>query len=172
MSDDLRLLVYTFDSVGRAEDARRALEALDQQLGGAAGHFAVVQRGPDGAISLREPHDFRQELSEVAARVAGGVTWFVYTFVGLMGPPPAVIAEQMTDDAVHRLVRDSGFPDDALHEIGEELRAGSAALVALVPEVERQPAVERLEQLGGRLWQHQLPPQVAADLRGWGGPGA
>jgi uncharacterized membrane protein len=170
MSDDLRLLVYTFDSVGRAEDARRAIEALDRRIGGEQGHYAVVQRQADGTIGLREPRDLRQDLSELAGQLAGGVTWFVYTFVGLMGPPPAVIAEQMTDDAVHRLVRDTGFPDSALHEIGEELGAGSAALVALVPEVERQQAIGELEQLGGRLWQHALPAEVAAELKGWAGP--
>jgi uncharacterized membrane protein len=168
MSDDLRLLVYTFDGAGRAEAARLALEAIDRRLGGEAGHVAVVMRGTDGAISLREPRDLREELGELASQVAGGITWFVYTFVGLMGPPPAVVAEQLTDDAVHRLVRDSGFPDQALHEIGEALDAGSAAVVALLPEAERAAAVAELEQLGGRLWEHQLPPAVVAGLRAAG----
>ena len=167
MSDDLRLLVYTFDRTAQADAARRALEAIDRRLG-RAGHVAVVQRGVDGTISLREPRDLREELGELASQVAGGITWFVYTFVGLMGPPPAVVAEQLTDDAVHRLVRDSGFPDQALHEIGEALDAGSAAVVALLPEAERAAAVADLEQLGGRLWEHQLPPAVVAELRAAG----
>jgi uncharacterized membrane protein len=124
-----------------------------------------VQRGEDGAISLREPHDLREELGDFASQVAGGITWFVYTFVGLMGPPPATMAEQLTDNAVHRLVRDSGFPDQALHEIGEALGAGSAAVVALLPEAERAAAVGELERLGGRLWEHQLPAEVVAALR-------
>ena len=172
MSDGFHLLVYTFDSVGRAEAACGALEALDRQLGGAQGHVAVVQRGADGAISLREPRDLREELSGLAAQVAGGVTWFVYTFVGLIGPPPAIIAEQLADEAVHRLVRDSGFPDDALHEIGAELGAGSAAVVALLPSAERAAAVAELVQLGGRLWEHQLPPEVVAALQSPGDPPA
>lgn len=165
MSDELRLLVYTFDNVGRAEDARRALEALDRRLGGASGYIAVVQKSSDGTIGLREPRDLREELSDLAAQVAGGVTWFVYTFVGLMGPQPAVMAERAADDAVHQLVKDSGFPDDALHEIGTELSAGSAAVVALMPQREREPAVAELEGLGGRLWEHALPATVAARLR-------
>jgi hypothetical protein len=40
MSDDLRLLVYTFDSAGRADAARAALEAIDQHLGEGTGHVA------------------------------------------------------------------------------------------------------------------------------------
>jgi uncharacterized membrane protein len=167
MSDELRLLVYTFDSAGRADDARRGLEALDRRLGGASGHFAVVQKGADGSINLREPRDIREELGTLAGQLVGGVTWFVYTFVGLMGPPPAVVAEQLTDDTVHRLVRDAGFPDAALHEIGAELAEGGAAVVALVPEAERAASVAELEQLGGRLWEHPLPATVAAELRGW-----
>ena len=170
MSDGFHLLVYTFDSAGQADAARGALEALDRQLGGAQGHVAVVQHDADGAISLREPRDLREELSSLASQVAGGVTWFVYTFVGLIGPPPAMIAEQLTDAAVHRLVRDSGFPDAALHEIGAELGAGSAAVVALMPTAERDPAVAKLVQLGGRLWEHQLPPEVVAALQSSGDP--
>jgi uncharacterized membrane protein len=165
MSDDMRLLVYTFDSVGRAEEARTALEALDRQIGEQHGHFAVVQKGGDGAISLREPQDLRQEIAQIAASVAGGLTWFLYTFVGLMGTPPAFLAEQAADDAAHRLVRDSGFPDQALFEIGEDLATGSAALVAVVPAPERDALVAELERLGGRLWEHQLPAAVVAELR-------
>ena len=170
MNDDLRLLVYTFDSAGQAEAARSALEVLDRHLGGVQGHVAVVRREADGSISLREPQDLREELSDLASRLVGGATWFVYTFVGLMGPQPAVIAEQLTDDAVHRLVRDGGFPDAALHDIGQELAAGSAAVVALLPDAERGAAVAELEQLGGRLWDHPLPPAVTQALRSWEGP--
>lgn len=165
MSDEMRLLVYTFDSAGRAEEARAALEDLDRRLGEPDGHFAVVQKAADGAISLREPRDLREELAEIAASVAGGVAWFVYTFVGLMGTPPAVLAERAADETAHRLVRDSGFPDQALYEIGQALGAGDAAVVALVPAGERDALVEALERLGGRLWEHALPPAVAAELR-------
>jgi uncharacterized membrane protein len=165
MSDEMRLLVYTFDSVGRAEAAREALEALDRQLGERRGHFAVVQKGPDGVISLREPRDLRQEIAEVAASVAGGVTWFLYTFVGLIGAPPALMAERAADETAHRLVRDAGFPDQALYEIGEALSAGAAALVAVVPAAERDALVAELERLGGQLWEHALPPAVAAALK-------
>jgi uncharacterized membrane protein len=170
MSNDLHLLVYTFDSVGQAETARAALEKLDSQLGGSSGYFAVVLRAADGAISLREPRDLREELSTIAASVAGGVTWFVYTFVGLVGTPPAFVAERLTDDAVHSMVRDSGFPDAALYEIGEELGRGSAAVVALVPSVERSPLVSQLERLGGKLWDHQLPAAVAEAIDSWRAP--
>lgn len=166
----MRLLVYTFDSVGRAEAARAALADLDRRLGERQGHFAVVQKAADGTISLREPRDLRQEIATVAAGVAGGLTWFLYTFVGLMGTPPAFMAEQAADETAHRLVRDSGFPDQALYEIGEDLATGAAAVIALAPAEERDPMVAELERLGGRLWEHQLPAAVAAELRG--GPAA
>jgi uncharacterized membrane protein len=172
MSDEMRLLVYSFDSVSRAEAARGALEALDRQLGAQQGHFAVVQRGADGAISLREPRDLRQEIAEVAASVAGGVTWFIYTFVGLIGTPPAFMAEQAADETAHRLVRDSGFPDQALYEIGEALGAGAAAVVALVPAAERDALVAELERLGGQLWEHPLPAEVASALKSGAEPEA
>lgn len=166
MNDDLHLLVYTFHAVSQAEAARTALATIDTQLGGSRpGQLALVQKSTDGQISLRETGDSREELSNIVASVAGGITWFVYSFVGLFGPPPAIFADHLADSAVHRLVRDSGFPDQALFEIGEELDAGSAAVIALVSTSERLPFVSELERLGGRLWEHQLPASVVAELR-------
>ncbi len=170
MSDDMRLLVYTFDSVGQAEEARADLVALDRQIGERHGHFAVVQKDGNGTISLREPHDLQQELAQIATAVAGGVAWFLYTFVGLMGTPPAFMAEQATDVAAHRMVRDSGFPDQALYEIGEALIVGSAAVVAVVPADERDAIVAELERLGGDLWEHRLPAAIVAELRASAAP--
>ncbi len=163
--EDMRLLIYAFDSADQAGAARVAIEQLDRRLGAPNGHFAVVRREANGTISLREPRDIRQELATVAASVAGGLTWFVYTFVGLIGTPPAIIAEQVADETTHRLVHDSGFPNHALYEIGQALAIGSAALVALVPAVERDALVTELERLGGKLWEHTLPPVVVAELR-------
>ncbi|NWF81025.1 MAG: DUF1269 domain-containing protein [Chloroflexi bacterium] len=165
MSDDLRLLVYTFDSARQAETARGAIQRLTRRLGGLQSHLAVVQKRPDGQISLREPGDLREELSGLAASVVGGVAWFVYSFAGMLGPQSAALASQMADTTVHRLVGDTGFPDRALYEIGAELEAGSAALVALVPAEERDATVHELEQLGGHLWEHSLPGEVVAALR-------
>ncbi len=172
MSDEMRLLVYTFDSAGQANAARADLEALDRTMGEAHGHYAVVQKDAEGVISLREPRDLRQEIAQVAATVAGGVTWFLYTFVGLMGTPPAFMAEHAADETAHRLVRDSGFPDQALYEIGEDLKTGGAAVVAIVPAAEREPLVAELERLGGRLWEHALPSAVAAELKASASPEA
>ncbi|MCX7791458.1 MAG: DUF1269 domain-containing protein [Chloroflexaceae bacterium] len=165
MQDDTLLLVYTFDSARQAREAKDAVLDLTRRLGGPQSHVAVVQKRPDGRITLREPGDLREELSEIAATVVGGAAWFVYTFAGMLGPQSATLAGEAANRAVHRLVRDTGFPDQALYEIGQELEAGSAALVALVPVQERDATVQELERLGGRLWEHPLPASVVAELR-------
>lgn len=169
MSDVLHLVVYTFDDLGHASEARRALESMERRLGGGRpGPIALVQKSSDGRIRLHEGADLREELSALAGSVAGGLTWFVYTFAGMLGPQPALMAEYMAEDAVHRLVRDSGFSDAALFEIGEALDAGSVALIALVPAADHGPLVAELERFGGRIWQHELPSAIAAELRSGG----
>jgi uncharacterized membrane protein len=62
--------------------------------------------------------------------------------------------------------RDVGFPDEALRQLGEQLHAGSSALVTLVEPDQAATVVAELEKLGGTITHSQLPPETIAALTG------
>jgi uncharacterized membrane protein len=59
---------------------------------------------------------------------------------------------------------DLGFPDSALARLGEQLQAGSSALLTLVDPTEAEIVISELETLGGQLMQHTIPADVLAKL--------
>jgi uncharacterized membrane protein len=62
--------------------------------------------------------------------------------------------------------RDVGFPDETLRQLGEQLHAGSSALVTLIDPKHSATVVTELEKLGGTIIQGQLPPATVAALTG------
>jgi uncharacterized membrane protein len=62
--------------------------------------------------------------------------------------------------------RDVGFPDEILRQLGEQLLAGSSALITLVDPDHSATVVAELEQLGGTIMQGQLPAETVAALMG------
>ena len=165
-TNSLRLLICTFDGDARGVEANAAMEAIQRLIDhGSMGRLALVRRDIDGKITVSEPDDPRESISGIASTMAGGVAWFVSTFVGMFGPASADAAEQFVDATVHRQIRDAGFPDNALYEIGQDLRAGSTALVALIAAVDASQAQAQALNLGGRLWEHEVPTEVVEQLR-------
>ncbi|NJN14962.1 MAG: hypothetical protein HC822_00925 [Oscillochloris sp.] len=165
-SEALRLIVCTFDAAAHPQEAHEAVGTLRRHFhADNTVRIAVVQRDRDGRIHFEEPGDPREALSDLAATFAGGIAWFVGAFAGMLGPQSAAAAERLTDVAVHRVVRDAGFPDSALYTIGQALHTGGTALVALVPADQVSVIAAELERLGGERHEHDLPPQVVAQLR-------
>jgi uncharacterized membrane protein len=168
MSDPthLHLIVCTFDAVSKADMVRHAIQTWDKRLDTVKlGNIAVVQRDADGKVSFRETQDVRQELGTVTGTVVGGLAWFLYAFAGSFGPIAANMASYQAEEAVYGLVKDSGFPDDALRAIGEELDTGSSALITLVRPEEEALVVDELEKLGGTIVRHPIPPDIVEQLK-------
>ena len=157
MADTMRLVVCTFDAADRAAEVKEIVERLDEQLDTIKlGNIAVVQKTPDGQISFRETRDIRNELSEIAGVIAGGVAWLANAIVGAPAPAAGLQAGLDAENAVAARLRDHGFPDEALYEIGERLGAGHSALIVLVRPEEEPVVVADLERLGGTIAAHDL----------------
>jgi uncharacterized membrane protein len=165
VSEEMRLIVCAFDAADKAEEVEQALEALDRRLETVKlGNIAIVERTADGQISFRETKDHRNVLSQVTGMVAGAASWMIYAFAGSLGYQAGPAAYSMSYNTAERLIRDSGFYDEALREIGEHLDAGSSALITLVTPDEEPVVVEELERLGGKLIQREVAPEVFAEL--------
>ena len=165
MTTEMRLIVCVFDATGRADEVKDALRALDQKVDSIElGNIALVRKSAEGEVEFHETQDHREGISRVAGTVTGTVAWFVYAFAGSLGYQAAPVAYEAGYSTAERLVQDTGFPDSALEEIGEHLDAGSSALITLVRAEEQPTVVEELQRLGGHLIEHDIPPEIVAEL--------
>jgi uncharacterized membrane protein len=160
----MQLIVCTFSSADGADRVRKVLERLAHADSEHSAHLAVVRKIGEGRISIAEQGDWRGRLSRLSGAMVGGLTDFVYAFAGSLGPPAGLYAADETANAVSRLVHDSGFPDDALYAVGEQLAAGQSALVALIYPSADPAWLAEIEQLGGRMIAHTLPPALVERL--------
>ncbi|MEN9937656.1 MAG: hypothetical protein RLZZ387_4235 [Chloroflexota bacterium] len=167
MSDHNQLIVYTFDGEARAEDARRSIQAMDARHDSIRlGNLAVVSRHADGRLEFWET----AEADEVRrdANILSVVGWLLGAVGAILGAPlgprqGADAGAGVGTEAAERA--DLGFQDEDLRRVGEQLVAGSSALIVLVREGDVATVVGELEQLGGTLAQSSLPPETLVRLR-------
>src|SRR5262249_30283383 len=96
-------------------------------LGGGMKQGAVVNKQTDGKISFVEPKDMGAAQAATAGGLAGAV-------IGIIAGPIGVIGGGAIGAGVGALtakLRDSGFKDDQLKGLGEDLAPGQGAIVAL-----------------------------------------
>ena len=168
MAPNTQLIICLFDGDAKADEARAAIQALDEQLDTIKlGNIAILRKGADGQLSFSET----QELNEYKRDTKFGIVlgWLLGAANTLVGAPlgvaPGVEAGAAfgTEAAAQR---DVGFPDDALRQLGEKLHAGSSALVTLVAPDQTATVVAELEALGGTIDHAPLPPETLAALTG------
>lgn len=166
MSEQMQLIICTFDATDRAEEVEQIIQTWDRRLDTIKlGNVAIVQKTPDGQISFRETRDIRSEVTEIAGEVFGEIAALIYAVAGSLGAVAGPMAGFFTQDVLQGLVRDMGFPDEALQAIGERLDVGSSALLTLVRSYEQPLVVAQLEQLGGKIVEHIIPPEIIARLK-------
>ncbi|HWQ13490.1 MAG TPA: DUF1269 domain-containing protein [Roseiflexaceae bacterium] len=167
MSDRTQLIVYTFEGDERAEEARAALHALSERSETVKrANIAVVARHADGRIDFwetAEADEIRRDAD--LGSVAGWLLGAIGAVLGApLGPRFGIDAGAgLGREAAERV--DVGFRDEDLRRFGEQLVAGSSALIALVREADVPAVVAELETLGGTLAQTSLPPETVARLR-------
>jgi uncharacterized membrane protein len=153
----LKLIVATFaDQIGAA----RALATIVPALGpGKLGQAAIVSKGPDGKIRFVETDD--TTAAEGAWKGAGvgalaGLLGILFTPVALLGLPIGAAVGALVGK-----LRDTGFEDDSLKAMGEDLDAGHSALVAMVDVDDVEKAKRLLAEVDVV---HLTVKEVDADL--------
>jgi uncharacterized membrane protein len=134
----LQAVVAAFPTEQGASDALEKLRGVDKDLI-AVKQAAVVIRTPDGKLEIKESHHVGR--GAVLGGLAGAVVGLVTGPVGWVAVGGAAVG------ALAARLRDSGFPDARLKEMGEALTPGTSALVAIiehrwVTEVEKELQAE------------------------------
>ncbi len=163
-----QLIICTFDGDAKADAAGAAIQALDQRLGTLKlGNIAMLRKGTDGNLTFWETEQLREYRRDSTFGIVLG--WLMGAANTLVGAPLGVapgVESGAAFGAEAAAQRDVGFPDPALRQVGQQLHAGSSALVTLVDPDHGATVVAELEKLGGTIIQSQLPPDTIAALMG------
>ena len=137
-ADAVEIFVATYAT---ETGAAAALDAFHETHGGGTVDLidtAVVVHGADGKVTIPEqPSKGEAKKWLKRGAIAGGVAGLIF--------PPSLIATAIVGGGVGGLwgsIRDKGFADGDLRRIGDDLPAGSSAVIA----VARNPMLEQLER--------------------------
>ena len=153
----VKLLVATFTDQG---GAARALATITPALGPKKiGQAAIVSKGPDGKIRFLETDDTTTAEGAWTGAYVGafaGLLGILFTPVALLGLPIGAAVGALVGK-----LRDTGFEDDSLKALGEDLDAGHSALVAALDVDDLEKAKRLLSEVNAV---NVMVKEVNADL--------
>jgi uncharacterized membrane protein len=151
------LIAVRFHGPAEAERALDAISAVEAEHGLRLKDAAVVVRKQDGGVELRQA----RELAAGEGIVGGGAIGLLVGLV-LGAPVAAAIIGVAGGGGLSAL--DRGISDSGMRRIGAELEPGSAALFALVADVDWPRLRGALAPYGGEVLSSEVADDVVAAL--------
>jgi uncharacterized membrane protein len=158
MERPIEVIVAAFPTEAGAKDALHELDAVKKQGVISIKDAAVLSRDESEKLHIAETADKGFGRGAMIGGVAGAA-------VGILAGPIGWAA--LGGAAVGGLaakLRDGGFPDQRLRQIGEGLRPGSSALVAVVEHTWLEDVERMLQQRGADLATEAVAADIAAQL--------
>jgi len=145
----------TEDGAGIALSALKEAKK-NQDLG--VQNAAVLHMGDDGKLHVKETADMTGGKGILVGGVVGGV-------IGLFGSAILLpLGIGAVAGGLAAKLRDSGFPNEKLDEIGARLQPGNSVLVVAVDEGAVQQVEQSLQSAGAQVVREAVDGQVAEQL--------
>jgi uncharacterized membrane protein len=151
----LEAVVAAFPTEEGASNALEQLRGVDKDLIGIK-QAAVIVRNTEGKLEIKEPHHVGR--GAVLGGLAGAVVGLVTGPVGWVAVGGAAVG------ALAARLRDSGFPDARLKELGEALTPGTSALVAIIEHRWVTELEKQLQAEGVRYTIQEIKADIANQL--------
>jgi uncharacterized membrane protein len=155
----VELVVAAFTDEQAASRVLEELKAAKQEKLIGIRDAAVIQRGTDDKVHIRETGDMRGGKGAVIGGIVGAAIGLVL--------PPAVLVTGAAGAAIGGLaarLRDSGFPDARLRAIGDALKPGTSALVAVIEHTWVAELEDELARQGAQLVTEEITTDIAEQL--------
>ena len=152
------VLIASFRFETAAGDTLARLEHAAKTQGLGIHNAAVLKVSDEGKLSIKETADMTGRKGAVVGGVVGGV-------IGILGS--TVLLPLGIGAAVGGLaakLRDSGFPNQKLEDIGSRVQPGDSLLIVAVDEKAVEPAVAILKHYGAEVVQEAIDGKVAEEL--------
>lgn len=154
----MEVFVATYGTEDEAAAAAKEFQAADRSGAIDLIDAAVVVHTADDKVKIEETADPDGKRWAKRGAIAGGV-------VGLIFPPSLIVSAAVGGGAggIWGKVRDKGFKDEDLEEVGHSLPPGSSAIIAVAED----RMIEQLERsLEGydRIAKHIVSAEAAAAI--------
>lgn len=157
---ELELVVRVYDGPGKAKEALEFVTDLHRSRTLKIRNAAVLARGVDGVVTVRDTRDIDAKKGRLLGAVTGGL-------VGLVGGPAGVVLGALAGagtGAVAGKRIDFGFSDEFLTGLQEHLQPGKSALVVLVEHEFAVPLAESLGHEDGVILQQALTDKLVEEM--------
>jgi len=151
-------VVASFKAEDGAGNALSKIKEATKAKGLGVQNAAVLKVGADGKLSIKETADMAAGKGMMVGGVVGGV-------IGLFGS--ALLLPVGVGVAVGGLaskLRDSGFPDKKLNELGARLQPGNSLLIVAVDDAAVGPVTAILRDSGADLVREAVDGKVVEQL--------
>ena len=155
----VQLIVAAFDDEKAADEALKALKQAKRERLIGIQNAAVLRKDAKGKLHIRETADMGGGKGAVIGGVAGAA-------IGLLAGPllvvPAAVGALVGGLAAK--LRDTGFPDDRLKQLGEGLKPESSAILAVVEHRWVDEIRREMEEIGADMMVEELKADIANQL--------
>jgi len=151
-------LIASFSFEVGASNALDKLKQVSKEQGLGVQNAAVLKVSDDGKLRIKETADMSGGKGMVLGGVVGGV-------IGLFGSTvlwPLGIGAVAGGLAAK--LRDSGFPNQKLQEVGARLQPGNSLLIVAVDDAAAEPVSAILKDAGADVVREAINGQVAEEL--------
>ena len=154
----VEVIIAAFPTEEGAKEALHDLDKAKKQGAIQIKDAAVLSRDQDQKLHISESADTGFGKGAAIGGVAGAA-------VGLLAGPIgwATLGGAAVGGLAARL-RDGGFPDERLRQMGESVRPGSSALVAVIEHTWLEDVERMLEQKGADLATEAVSADIASQL--------
>src|SRR3954466_15525830 len=125
----VEVFVATYDTEDGAAAASKSFQAAQRDGAIDLIDAAVIVHTADGSVKIEETADPSGKKWAKRGAIAGGVVGLIF--------PPAIIASAAVGGGAGGIwgkIRDKGFKDEDLKEVGESLPPGSSAIIAIAED--------------------------------------
>jgi uncharacterized membrane protein len=154
----IQVFVAAYDNEVGAKQSLKDFQAMHREGSIDLIDAAVIVRDAGGKVKFEETADPSGKKWAKRGAIAGGLVGLIF--------PPSIIASAVVGGGAGGIwgkIRDKGFKDEDLKEIGNDLTPGTSAIIAVAED----RMVAQLESaLGGyeKIAKHQVSAEAAATI--------
>ncbi|HEX6540893.1 MAG TPA: DUF1269 domain-containing protein [Ktedonobacterales bacterium] len=155
----VEVVIAAFNEEDGAEKALRELKEVRKEGLIGIQNAAVLWKDDKGKLRFKETADMRGGKGATIGGVIGGVVGLIF--------PPSILASAAVGAAIGGLsakLRDSGFPDERLREVGEGLKPNTSALIAVIEHVWVRDVEEQLQRYATSVVTEAVRADIASQL--------